>query len=549
MSPPPTLKVTIKVPGKTTPVDLGSLPLSTSSSQLLQLLEAKANVVYRTIDLFSREREKRVVVVDGEDSCVVRTGLRINIDTSLSQFYNDYLRSINDVHANTPFPVIISNESIQMGPLNIIPKRTLRVPTDNKKHALPPGLGSFPLLPVSSYRGEVPDGMGKKGGAFMPMYQNEALWLYFQHRYPGAKYALKVSVGNVNAITGRLKHSKTLPGTQDYVSTQQPWLDGICTEPEVVRQFVAVPLGSKHSIEHQVTGKDKTGGIQFDIFPLLKNDGRFRLKDGGPSLVGDELLATPRESGLAVGAAISMMTRVSGVTANKPLSALAQYAIDGHLQLAARDVLTIPVNVLSAGGKLLEIEARPSSPVNVLCAEIERLSRIPRTQQRLSYFETILDPNSLLSDYSIPAQATIKLGLVLKGGFCLPSSPLESRMSMAAGGQIRQKIYADETDPRKYDRTGTRVHLHVVNSVDYQKITGKKAPSSPVKEKTYRKSGLPYFELYDETVPATNRLSNRTLSSVQPVPGDSEHDATPSKVIGIQFRDLEDIDWVSPPAY
>ncbi len=33
---------------------------------------------------------------------------------------------------------------------------------------------------------------------------------------------------------------------------QQLWLDGICTEPGIVRQFVALPLGSGATIEEQV---------------------------------------------------------------------------------------------------------------------------------------------------------------------------------------------------------------------------------------------------------------------------------------------------------
>lgn len=53
---------------------------------------------------------------------------------------------------------------------------------------------------------------------------------------------------------------------QDYVVVpHQLWLDGIATSVGKVRQFVAMPFGSGHSVEVQVTGEEVTGGIQFEI--------------------------------------------------------------------------------------------------------------------------------------------------------------------------------------------------------------------------------------------------------------------------------------------
>jgi hypothetical protein len=34
-----------------------------------------------------------------------------------------------------------------------------------------------------------------------------------------------------------------------------------------VRQSIAMPFGSGHSVESQITGQDTTGGIQFEITP------------------------------------------------------------------------------------------------------------------------------------------------------------------------------------------------------------------------------------------------------------------------------------------
>jgi hypothetical protein len=122
-------------------------------------------------------------------------------------------------------------------------------------------------------------------------------------------FAIKVFLGGVNGISGEpligdmnsiLSLMQPNPVDQDYIIIPgQIWLDGIATEPGVVRQFVATtmcprparnqpaetspaslvdsppastisfipPSGS--SIEYQTTGSDTVGGIQLQIIPEL----------------------------------------------------------------------------------------------------------------------------------------------------------------------------------------------------------------------------------------------------------------------------------------
>lgn len=100
-------------------------------------------------------------------------------------------------------------------------------------------------------------------------------------------YMIKIYVGGVNAISGehalgdagtklrrkaklaRQYDSKaTASPLQDYVVVPgQPWLDRIADSDGTVRQFVAMPFGSGHSVESQITGSDAVGGIQFEITP------------------------------------------------------------------------------------------------------------------------------------------------------------------------------------------------------------------------------------------------------------------------------------------
>ena len=56
-------------------------------------------------------------------------------------------------------------------------------------------------------------------------------------------------------------------GNQDYVVVpEQPWLDGINSGDGTIRQFVAMPLGMGYTVEGQVTGEEKHGGIQLCVF-------------------------------------------------------------------------------------------------------------------------------------------------------------------------------------------------------------------------------------------------------------------------------------------
>jgi hypothetical protein len=106
------------------------------------------------------------------------------------------------------------------------------------------------------------------GGVMLPMYQSEALWINFSGAYP---FAIKVAAGKINAVTGEDWTDGLHRGPQDYmVAPEQPWLDGFCVEKGLIRQFVAMPLGSGYSAEEQLTGEAEYGGLQVVAFPLKR---------------------------------------------------------------------------------------------------------------------------------------------------------------------------------------------------------------------------------------------------------------------------------------
>lgn len=187
--------------------------------------------------------------------------------------------------------------------------RTLRIPDDNKKYNLPPGIGQFPLKHVEDYK-NVPESWKQHGGILLPMYQSEAMWLNFRSKWP---FAIKIAAGKINAVSGEpwnptiqqtplylemghdmlarspedqdeymkkyeqqkeLKNSlsrKNLNNKPDYiVSPKQKWLDGFNVGKGLIRQFVAMPLGEGYTVEEQLTGEAEHGGIQIIAYPMKK---------------------------------------------------------------------------------------------------------------------------------------------------------------------------------------------------------------------------------------------------------------------------------------
>ena len=139
-------------------------------------------------------------------------------------------------------------------------QRTLRIPDDGKDYPLPPGLGRFPLRHPDDHAARLPEEWRRRGGVITPMYQAEALWICFDSDHP---FAVKVATGKVCAVSGDgwVDHLNSDP--QDYVVLpEQPWLDGYCVEKGIIRQFVAMPLGEGYTVEEQLTGAARHGGVQ-----------------------------------------------------------------------------------------------------------------------------------------------------------------------------------------------------------------------------------------------------------------------------------------------
>jgi len=155
-------------------------------------------------------------------------------------------------------------------------QRTLRIPDDGKSYPLPPGLGRFLLRHVDDYSKAVPAGWMEHGGVLLPMYQAEALWLYFRadhvsDRHASYPFAVKVATGKINAVSGKPWTDGIHREPRSYLVTPvQPWLDGYCVKKGYIRQFVAMPLGAGYSAEEQITGQAEHGGLQIMVHPMKR---------------------------------------------------------------------------------------------------------------------------------------------------------------------------------------------------------------------------------------------------------------------------------------
>ena len=149
-------------------------------------------------------------------------------------------------------------------------QRTLRIPDDGTTYSLPPGLGRFPIRHVDDSPARVPPKWTEHGGVMLPMYQSEAMWVnFFGSHFADYPFAVKIAAGKINAVTGDEWNRGLHRRPQDYVvAPNQPWIDGYCVEKGVIKQFVAMPLGSGYSAEEQITGEGDVGGLQIIAYPL-----------------------------------------------------------------------------------------------------------------------------------------------------------------------------------------------------------------------------------------------------------------------------------------
>ena len=165
-----------------------------------------------------------------------------------------------------PLAVSLSGYRIQVGEhFSVSLQRTLRIPDDGREYPLPPGLGDLTLHSAADLPG-VPAAWRGAGEYVVPVHQREAVWLNFWASW-WRPVAVQVGVGGVDAVSGGRWDEALHADPQNYVvCPDQPWLDGVNSGVGTVRQFVAVGLGLGDTVEEQLTGAARVGGLQLRVF-------------------------------------------------------------------------------------------------------------------------------------------------------------------------------------------------------------------------------------------------------------------------------------------
>jgi hypothetical protein len=117
--------------------------------------------------------------------------------------------------------------------------------------------------------------------------------------------------------------------------------------------------------------------------------------------------------------------------------------------------------------------------------------------------------------------------------------PSTATMGLGAGGQMKQKIYPDpySLDTWDIDSFG-EMTIHIVNSKIFQTISGERCPPTPVDTAAYAKSGLPWFDLYDESegdVVSPEDFAN--LASIEDTDKSEESDIDQSRIHKLDKND------------
>jgi hypothetical protein len=111
-----------------------------------------------------------------------------------------------------------------------------------------------------------------------------------------------------------------------------------------------------------------------------------------------------------------------------------------------------------------------------------------------------------------------------------------SEVGLAPGGLMRQEIYEDDYGFDAWDHdTSSRCFVHILNSDQWNGVTGKEIPGSPPLAVDYSEVGLPWFEYYDDKL---NKLNGSTkLSGL---------DSVASKTIKQGGKPMENNEAVNP---
>ncbi|KAI1085688.1 hypothetical protein F5B20DRAFT_587646 [Whalleya microplaca] len=379
--------------------------------------------------------------------------------------------------------------------LTITLNRTIRVPDNRDTNFLPPGLGAFPLYKVLDFANRMPKEMAEKGGVFFPMYQKEAMWIEFSALAP---FAIKVYVGGVNAVSGlpmteneatkqkRLTMLKEGKQIQDYmVVPGQRWLDGIASEDGKIRQFVAQPKGSGFSVEAQVTGEEKVGGIQIEVIPTkreLPEALNVRYTNRQNKVISRDIIL--QEKGITEHSTWLDLKRV--------LRDEFDIAIQDQL-LRSHDAGSRGYSNVKDGSKLGDYYFKPNETF-----DLNHCGRIPELFVEDVYYNQAYNPAAAHVFPPRQSSRNPPSKKVMAKSSEMRSSGVQE-MGLAAGGRIKQSIKPDDQPSSTWDiGASIMFNIQILDAESFAEVTGVPPQPSPINAQTYAQYDYPFFEIWGE---------------------------------------------------
>ncbi|KAH0559956.1 hypothetical protein GP486_003522 [Trichoglossum hirsutum] len=520
-----------------------------------------------------------VLVTSGRSSYCLASGLRINQDESLAVFYDGLLtadpsggaRSSFSIHRKLHGIVVqdawVNHNLPRIPDMTITFDRTLRIPENGKAYHLPAILGTFPVLSTEYFKRLLPPTMPQKGGVFLPMFQREALVISLRssedEEIEAAHYAIRVYAGSVNAISGGLGQDLTVGTKQDYIlAPRQRRLDGFCAGKGTVKQFVAMPIGFKYTVESQITGNEFIGGIQLEVAPRLKGRGHYSLhglqKDCGP--LTEDVITTPdsldrfkspRQLGLPPGSIIyvegeelediSKTLKVRG----SYLRNLEDDRIFPRCEAKCRPTFVHELYVRTRSSlmslpTMLKVEAiRPLSIFVQRDVDTGSKGPKPGAIQRFSKFMDADDFKTRLSEEHKTPPQYIHFNGVAHESIPKVYDPIENyhledgvisfshamyyrmkkvkldtwKMGLAAGGGVHQETHADANPLQWNWKKAKLFSVQILNSVVFEEVTGSPAPPCPISFQDYAKAKMPFYQIVHEN-PIEGSKVLKAVSSV-----------------------------------
>ncbi|GJE93531.1 ubiquitin-domain-containing protein [Phanerochaete sordida] len=528
---------------------LKDVPVPVSFSYLARRLEPYG--IFAPVNFVACAEVVTVEVTDGQPGLDVgdMAGL-VSIDEPLCHFYHHHFlvpAGITRPTGSYDLPDDVStarlgwsSDDVNVGGVNITFMRTTRIPDDGKSYELPTGLGQFSLYNTASYADRLPSALADKGGVLIGVHRFESMWLAFEVRGRSPAYAVKISSGGLNALTGL--PVKTVAGErQDYLVVRQDgqgqtWLDGYCTAKGAAKQFVTTPSSEGRTVESQPAEQDDIAGIQIDVFPLYGTPSKFYTEDGREL----DPYQSPRQQGLHVGQKIVFVDprsenqflaedTSSGTYIQNPPAHMRT------LRLSARPDMLIVVKSLTGTVNTLFVD--PSCTIEGVKCMIQSENGVPPDHQRLIFAGKQLEDGMRLSDYYVGNGATLYLIQILRDNG--PSTdPASAPIPLTAGGRALQKLVRDPLLRQAYDwRRGTRLHVALLDPASLAQITRAPPSASTVTLFTYVRARLPWFDFFDEGSASGRRLgyagsdlSRRDGESLAELYGESIEDADHSEL-------------------